>query len=353
VRAAAASDFASPEFEGGGTLQTGIASLPLAETPVAVVDLETTGLYAGGDRVVEVAVIRVDPGVAPTLILDTLVNPRRPVSATEIHGITDADVVDAPTFEELAGNFVSATREAVFASYNVYFDSRFVQAELGTCRFERFPPYICLMYLRPLLGLGRRCSLGDACIAHGISRSHTHAAAADGLAAARLWQFCIASLATTGVRTFSDLAKLKSYKFMDSFSARPFTENDCRGLRTTERLKPRRLSVPSEGRADTRVARHELLGEYWDSLTAALSDFGVTDDEVADLRIKQARLLITEDELRWMHARAFAGLLATVCQDKAVTVDEVWALRSVTKALRELGWAPGDVVTQLGGTAVV
>jgi DNA polymerase III epsilon subunit-like protein len=327
--------------------RTGIADRKISETPLAIVDLETTGLYAGGDRIVEIAVVRVEPSKAPTLELETLVNPRRAVSATEIHGITDADVADAPTFEELAGNVVSAIAGTVFSSYNVYFDARFVQAELSGCGVPRLPPYLCLMYLRPLLGLGKRCSLVDACAAHDVQHAHTHMAASDALASARLWQFYTASLSSAGVETFRDLARLKSYKFMESFSDPMYTAGDAASLRITNRLKPRILAVPPETR-DPRVARHQLLGEYWDCLTSALSDFAVTDEEVHILRARQRKLAITEDELRWMHARAFAGLLALVCQDQAVTVDEVWALRNVTNALRAIGWAPGDVVTELG-----
>jgi DNA polymerase-3 subunit epsilon len=332
-------------------MATGVADRKIIETPIALFDLETTGLYAGGDRIVELAVVRAEPSRAPKLELETLVNPRRAVSATEIHGITDADVADAPTFEDLAGNVTSLMAGAVFSSYNVYFDARFVQAELASCGVKRFPPNICLMYLRPLLGLGRRCSLGDACALHGLTHEHSHTAAADAVAASRLLQFCIASLSAAGVQTFGDLAKIKSYKFMASFADPLLDASAFPGLRRTDHLKPRLLSVPPVV-ADPRVGRHELLGEYWDCLTSALSDFAVTDEEVAVLRGKQRKLGITEDELRWMHARAFAGLLAIVCQDHAVTIDEVWALRNVTNGLRAVGWAPGDVVTEAGGAGV-
>ena len=76
----------------------GISHRSLRETPIAIIDFETTGLTAGADRVVEVAIARVDVGGEPRIILDTLVNPLRRVAATEIHGITDADVADAPRF---------------------------------------------------------------------------------------------------------------------------------------------------------------------------------------------------------------------------------------------------------------
>jgi hypothetical protein len=43
-----------------------------------------------------------------------------------------------------------------------------------------------------------------------------------------------------------------------------------------------------------------------------------------------------------MHARAFSGVLADMCQDKAITNEEATQLSGVALALRELGWAPGD-----------
>src|SRR5262245_49882605 len=129
----------------------GIANRLIRETPLAVVDLETTGLYAGGDRIIELAVVRIDPAGEPRLAIDTLVNPRRPVAATEIHGITDADVADAPTFEQIADALASALNGCVLASYNVYFDARFIQAEWAALGLRRLPPHLCLMYMRPLL----------------------------------------------------------------------------------------------------------------------------------------------------------------------------------------------------------
>ncbi|MFM7923727.1 MAG: exonuclease domain-containing protein [Planctomycetaceae bacterium] len=105
----------------------GILGRVIAETPVAVLDFETTGLTPGGDRVVEVSVVRVDPGGGPPrLVLDSLVNPGRPMGATEVHGIRDADVRSAPRFHEISDELVRATAGCVVAAYNAYFDMRFL-----------------------------------------------------------------------------------------------------------------------------------------------------------------------------------------------------------------------------------
>ena len=95
----------------------GIGSKCINDSPIAVVDFETTGLTPGVDRVVEVSVVRLNPGEVPQLVLDSLVNPMRPVAATEIHGITDADVASAPTFKEIAGDLIAALSDYFSPSF--------------------------------------------------------------------------------------------------------------------------------------------------------------------------------------------------------------------------------------------
>jgi DNA polymerase III epsilon subunit family exonuclease len=140
-------------------MSLGILDRDVASTPIAIVDLETTGLNAGVDRVVEISVIRMEPGAEPVLAFDTLVNPQRPMAATEIHGITDDDVADAPEFADIATHIMNAISECVVAAYNVYFDMRFLDYEITRARLRAEAPHFCLMYLRPMLGLGGRCSL--------------------------------------------------------------------------------------------------------------------------------------------------------------------------------------------------
>lgn len=96
------------------------------------------------------------------VVLDTLVNPGRPVAATEIHGITDVDVADAPSFADVAPALLDAMKGSVFASYNVYFDAKFLQDELSRVGIRRFPPH-------PVLCTCARCWVWD-----DGARSATH-----------------------------------------------------------------------------------------------------------------------------------------------------------------------------------
>src|SRR3954471_7226253 len=76
--------------------------LPLAEAPLAFVDLEMTGLDAKKDRVVEICIERVRGGAAEER-LHTLVRPEGGETGNvHVHGIDVAALASAPTFAEIA-----------------------------------------------------------------------------------------------------------------------------------------------------------------------------------------------------------------------------------------------------------
>jgi DNA polymerase-3 subunit epsilon len=217
----------------------GILSLPVAQTPVSIVDIETTGLTPGYDRIIEISVARLEPGRAPEIVFDTLVDPRRPVAATFIHGITDDDVADAPTFREVAGDFVRAVSGSVVAAYNVYFDIRFIEHELAAAGMRSPLPHFCLMYMRPMLSIGDRCPLDRACAAHRVPHSRAHSAAGDCLASARLFQQYLDAMRAAGISTFADLARLRRYKFTRSWQHSPLSPDSAASLPSCPSLKSR------------------------------------------------------------------------------------------------------------------
>lgn len=320
----------------------------IAETPIAVVDFETTGLNAGPDRVVEVAVVRLDPGEPPRLAVNSLVNPNRRMAATEIHGITDDDVRDAPLFEDLAAGFLSAVNGAVLASYNVYFDIRFLEHELGRVGVREVPPHLCLMYLRPLLGLGKKCSLDVVCQQHGISRASSHQAAADAMHGAALWGVYTEAMRARGIRSLADLCSLAQYKFLDSLGSPPFGPRAVAGLRLGATPKPRPVSA-NGGNSQTPSlsarpvpSRQVALRRYWEELKVVLADLDVSRDEIRELRALRQDLRLAEPEMRAMHGKAFADLLSQTIEDRVLDVAESEQLRRLYACLSRLGWAPGQ-----------
>lgn len=325
---------------------TGITASPVKALPVAIVDVETTGLHPNGDRIIEIAIVRQDPDTEPRLALDTLINPRQRVTATEIHGITDRDVRDAPTFEDIAPAVAEALSGAVFASYNVYFDSKFIAAELARAGTEDFPPHVCLMYMRPMLGLGRRCTLSDACRDHGVPHRNAHHAGADAMASAELWKTYLGEMKRLKIQTYGDLAKRKSYKFTKSFSAPLFD----RPLRAGTQIRMKSRSGLREYASDSPAPTpQERRAEYWEALKAVLADLHVEDAEGVYLAEKRRSLQLGAAEVRSLHARALAGMLADMTDDHLIDDDEVSQIADLAHALRQLGWFPGDPLVAEGG----
>jgi DNA polymerase-3 subunit epsilon len=106
--------------------------------PLVVFDLETTGINVDKDKIVQIAMIRIEPGGTRTT-LDTLVNPERPIppEASAVHGIKDADVQDQPTFSQIRREVEEFLTDADLAGFNsVNFDLPLLQAELNRAGSE-------------------------------------------------------------------------------------------------------------------------------------------------------------------------------------------------------------------------
>lgn len=99
--------------------------------PIAFFDLETTGLSISADRIVEISILKAMPD-GSTKILTKKINPGRPIppEVTAIHGISDEDVKDEPTFAELGNELNQFLNNCDLAGYNaIKFDIPFLVEE--------------------------------------------------------------------------------------------------------------------------------------------------------------------------------------------------------------------------------
>jgi DNA polymerase-3 subunit epsilon len=87
--------------------------------PIAFIDLETTGINITTDRIVELSVLKIGPNGKEEW-MTTRVNPEMPIPAktTAIHGITDTDVANAPTFKEVGKKLATFLDGCDLAGYN-------------------------------------------------------------------------------------------------------------------------------------------------------------------------------------------------------------------------------------------
>ena len=87
--------------------------------PLVFIDLETTGINVSADRIVEISALKVNPnGIEQWMT--TLVNPGIPIppKVTAIHGISDSDVAEAPSFREIAKTLTSFLEGCDLAGFN-------------------------------------------------------------------------------------------------------------------------------------------------------------------------------------------------------------------------------------------
>ena len=84
--------------------------------PLVVLDLETTGIWIEKDRIIEIGMVKVTPD-GKQEVYSTKVNPCMPIPAvvTELTGISDADVKDAPAFGSIAGKVLAFLEGADWA----------------------------------------------------------------------------------------------------------------------------------------------------------------------------------------------------------------------------------------------
>lgn len=87
--------------------------------PLAFIDLETTGVNLGTDRIVEIAIVKLLTDGSQT-VKRKLINPEIPIPKTssDLHGITDDMVKEAPTFKQLAQELKQILDGCDLAGYN-------------------------------------------------------------------------------------------------------------------------------------------------------------------------------------------------------------------------------------------
>lgn len=99
-----------------------------------VIDTETTGLDPKkGDRIIEIGCLELNNHISTGRTLHLYINPERPIppDATQIHGITDAMLVDKPLFGEIAEEMIAFLADDTLVIHNASFDLGFLNMELG------------------------------------------------------------------------------------------------------------------------------------------------------------------------------------------------------------------------------
>ena len=167
----------------------------MMEIDVAILDVETTG-FSRFDRIVEIAILRIDRQCRITREYQTLINPLQDVGPTHIHNVTATMVKDAPAFKDVARDILAFLPEkTLVVGHNVSFDLKFIERELSAelGRPVRYNSFCTLKQSRKYLE-SPSYKLGEICRRYGISNDEAHAAMGDTKATLKLFEILLGEI---------------------------------------------------------------------------------------------------------------------------------------------------------------
>ncbi len=160
----------------------------------AIVDIETTGGKASRDKITEIAIVLFD-GAEIIDRWETLINPECyiPYGITQLTGITQEMVEDAPKFYEIAKIVIEKTENAIFVAHNVRFDYSFLREEFKRLGYTFTRKQLCTVRLTKRAFPNLRSYGLDNLIRHfNIKVEQRHRAMGDVMATIEVLQHILA-----------------------------------------------------------------------------------------------------------------------------------------------------------------
>ncbi len=181
----------------------------MTHRPLVFIDIETTGASARDSRVLEIGAIKMqDLKVVDTFSTLIKVDQVIPPFITNLTGINDTMVRDAPEFHEIAEALRSFMTDAVFVAHNVNFDYQFIQMEYRRLGQKFSMDKVCTVRLsRRIYPEQRRHNLDTIIQTHGFRVSNRHRALDDAQVLVDLFNKIYDS---HGLATFTSIDKLLS-----------------------------------------------------------------------------------------------------------------------------------------------
>lgn len=295
-------------------------------------DVETTGLWPKRDRIIEVGIVRTSRSGRLIEEFSTLINPKRDIGPTEIHGITAGDVLRAPAFAEIVGAIAELINGCILVAHNASFDRRFLLSELERAGRNYGPiDVVCTLQLFRLSYRGGPRRLADCCSEFGIELEEAHQAINDARATSLLFHHLLGS---------DGLPFSPNKSWIDPLPvavAQPLN----RGLdspRAREATYVRQLVQKLPAHDDAGVVAPVDVAQYLNFLDRVLEDRAISIMEADELFEFASELSLTPSQVEALHASYLTGLCLIARRDGVVTDVERADLRSVATLLGIVGW---------------
>ncbi len=298
----------------------------MANVDFAVIDVETTGFSpAKHDRVIEIAIIRVDGKGRTIDEYSTLVNPKRDVGPTHVHGISASDLVQAPEFIDIAGDVLERLSGAVLTAHNARFDLAFINSEF--CRVGIQLPEtasLCTLQLvtRTEHWLPSR-RLDELCRFFGIELRGAHSALEDARATKSLLFTCIKRLRCRLPVQCSELCLLGTSGQVcerASWPKLPANGVTCTRVIASERLRNQASPITSMlSRLPPKTDEFPELIVYLELLDRVLEDRRVTEEEMGALEAVATDLGLSREQVVKAHESYFIDLVRIAMADNILS----------------------------------
>ncbi len=296
------------------------------DAPFAVLAVGTTGFSpARGDRIVEIAVVRVDAGGRIQDEYATLVNPGRDVGPVLVHGISTTEVLGAPAFADVAGEVLARLDGAIVVAHNAAVEERFLAAELARIGVALpLNPALCSLWLARRTVRAPDHRLGTLAGLAGLPATGAQGALADARTVAALLPQMLAAHGEplrylTGLRPMPDLDR-GVLPTVRSGDLRPGGDG---WLASIAGRLPR--SVVDAPAADAQ--------RYVDVLVLALVDGRILGGEAQLLARLAATAGIGADQVLALHRRCLEHIRAAALESPILTTAELRRLKTVAGGL--------------------
>ncbi|MGI2095498.1 exonuclease domain-containing protein [Shewanella glacialipiscicola] len=200
-----------------------LAKYPYIPTQFIALDVETTGLNAGEDKIIEVAAIKFNLLSNDHPVFEALLNPHVKVSRqiTSITGITNEMLTDQETFADIAQDLKAFMGDLPIVAYNAKFDKGFLQAEFANADITLNNHFHCAMNLAKLAFSLTNYKLATVAEHCSVPLEGAHRAKADAVAAGRVF---MRSAVTLG--HINEVAPKKSFTKSSGADHKAFPPNE-------------------------------------------------------------------------------------------------------------------------------